>query len=72
MKWEWFYQGSLGSLKCVCKELYARFPHKSLKWSLESPLVGGSQVRMFDVFSMYVHFIMGGLKDHLGVPREGA
>ena len=40
--------------------------------TVESPLVGGSQVRMFDVFSMYVHFIMGGLKDHLGVHREGA
>ena len=56
---------------CVYKELYGRFLHNLLKWDLESPLVEGSHVHVFVVLLVCVDLIIGGLKDHLGVPREG-
>ena len=43
---------------CV-KELYGLSLHNSLKWDLESPLVGGSHV-----YVLGVYVIIGGLKDH--------
>ena len=48
--------------------LYWQLIYNSVKWAIESPFAGGSNVMCFNVLN---NLIVGSPKDQLGVLREG-